>query len=131
MIKTAMVFGVFDGLHQGHKNFLEQASQKCENLIVVVALSEVVHLLKGKLPKYSHEERAEQINSFYPRFKIIFGDSVPGQWNVITKYKPDIIFLGYDQQGIAQELIKIKVPFEMLLAYKPELYKSSINNLIT
>ena len=45
--------------------------------------------------------------------------------------KPDLILLGYDQQSIAEELTKINVPFTILLPHKPELYKSSINNLTT
>lgn len=32
-----MVFGVFDGLHPGHRAFLRQARKKGDKLIVVVA----------------------------------------------------------------------------------------------
>ncbi len=121
-----MVFGVFDGLHPGHHYFLSEAAKKCEELVVAVTLSEVVSLLKGKFPKYDYHERVREITKFNPQLKITPGDLTLGEWNVLKEHQPNIIFLGYDQQGIARELEKLNKPFIFLPAYHPEKYKSSL-----
>lgn len=123
---TALVFGVFDGLHEGHKNFLLQALKECDELIVVVTLPEIVQALKGRQPKYSYEERVTALQSFNTRLKIVPSDSLLGSWEVLKKHKPDIVFLGYDQQAIAEELKKQHIPFRFLEPHQPEKYKSSL-----
>ena len=50
MNKKGMVFGVFDGLHEGHKYLLTEAAKLCDELVVVVTLDEAVATLKGHLP---------------------------------------------------------------------------------
>jgi len=121
-----MVFGVFDRFHEGHRHFLAQAAARCRELIVVVTLDEVVKALKGRAPRQIWDERAEAIRSFNKEFKVVPGDTTLGAWEVITSHKPDIIFLGYDQNGIASELEKISRPFVFLAAHQPEKYKSSL-----
>lgn len=123
---TALVFGVFDGLHEGHKQFLFQALEKCDKLIVVVTLPEIVRILKNKMPSQSFEERAKALQSFNPRIETVAGDAVRGSWHVLNVCKPDIILLGYDQQGIAEELARKHIRFEFLSAHQPEKYKSSL-----
>ena len=125
---TALAFGVFDNLHEGHKDFLSQALKRCDELIVVVARPEIVQILKNRLPKQTIEERAEAVRSFDPRIKAVAGDSTLGSWEVLRSNHPDIIFLGYDQKGIADELKKQNIKFEFLSAHQPEKYKSSILN---
>ena len=129
MFKLAMVFGVFDGLHPGHKHFLSQAVGKCERLILVLTLDQTSQDLKGRAPKQDYQQRAKKISEFNSAIKIIPGDSTPGQWSMISQYKPEMIFLGYDQQGIAKELKKLDVPFAFLEAHNPEQYKSSLMDL--
>ncbi len=50
MITKGVVFGVFDGLHEGHKKFLTDAAARCVELIVVVAHPKAVLTLKKKYP---------------------------------------------------------------------------------
>lgn len=126
--KTGMVFGVFDGLHAGHRYFLTQASRRCEKLIVVVTLPAIVALLKKRLPHYEYEERVAEIQSFDSELKIVPSDKTLGEWNVVKKYTPEIVFLGYDQQAIAQELTKTDTPFVFLDSHHPEKHKSSLLN---
>lgn len=123
---TALVFGVFDRLHEGHKHFLTQALQKCDKLIVVVAQSEIVEILKKRKPKQSLEERMNAIETYDMRIQPVPGDSVLGSWEVLRMYRPNLILLGYDQKGIAEELAKQNVQFEFLIAHMPEKYKSSL-----
>jgi cytidyltransferase-like protein len=124
--KTGVVFGVFDGLHQGHKYFLTEAAKQCEKLIVAVTASETVLHLKGHLPRYEYIERVAAIRDFNPKLKVIQGDQTLGQWTALKKYVPEIIILGHDQQAIAKELIKLRIGFIFLDSYHPEKHKSSI-----
>ena len=44
------VFGVFDGIHAGHQDFLRQAREYGDELVVIVARDKSVTQLKGKPP---------------------------------------------------------------------------------
>jgi len=115
-----MIFGVFDGLHPGHVYFVNEALKKCEHLTVVV------EILKKKTPKYSLEERMSRLKKLNENLSVIPGDKMLGEWTVLKENRIDIVFLGYDQQGIARELDKMTKPYIFLPAYYPEKYKSSL-----
>lgn len=123
-----MVFGVFDGLHEGHHHFLSEAIQKCDELIVVVAPDEVARILKGHSPHVSLQERIEAITAFAPHVKVVSGDSDSGSWKVLDSYTPDMVILGYDQGAIADELETRAIPYMYLSAHEPGRFKSSILN---
>jgi len=123
-----MVFGVFDGFHPGHEYFLSKATEACEQLIVVVAQDSLVQELKNHSPRYTRAEREARIKEIFPNAEIISGDTTLGSWDVVKKHKPDIVFLGYDQHGIADELKKLKIPFVFLEPYEPHKFKSSLLN---
>jgi FAD synthetase len=101
-----MVFGVFDGLHDGHVYFLREAGKLGDYLIVVVARDEVVEELKRKSPKENLIERMATINQKNLADEVITGDKELGNWEVVKKYRPDIIALGYDQSELKNELEK-------------------------
>lgn len=134
-----MAFGVFDGLHPGHEYFLTEAAKQCDELIVVVTLDDVVLHFKNRLPRFGLAERMEKIKKFGEGFAnnlntkitVVSGDSVGemGQWNVLKTHKPDVVFIGYDQDGISEEMVKLGVPTMTIEAHYPEKYKSSIINL--
>lgn len=124
--KIGVVFGVFDGLHTGHKYFLTAAAKQCEKLIVAVTASEAVLQLKGHLPRYEQSDRMAAIKKFHPTLEVVKGDKTLGKWSVLKKYIPEKVFLGHDQQAIAEELIKLHIPFIFLDAHHPEIHKSSI-----
>ncbi|MDP3957671.1 MAG: adenylyltransferase/cytidyltransferase family protein [bacterium] len=128
LYKTGMVFGVFDGLHEGHQHLLHQAQSRCERLIVVVAHENVVKVIKGHLPRFSFQERAETLRSFNPHLEIILGDPVIETWSAFKTYQPDMVFLGYDQLRLAEKLKGMDVPFTFLDSHFPEKYKSSTIN---
>ena len=123
-----MVFGVFDGLHEGHKDFLRQALRRCERLIVVLTVPEVVQDLKGKAPKYTYDERASALAAFNAELVVVPSHARLHSWEVLRTNRPDIVFLGYDQQAIAGELEKLGVRFEFLEAHRPDKFKSSLLN---
>jgi cytidyltransferase-like protein len=125
-VKTGMAFGVFDSLHNGHEYFLSEAKAKCLDLIVVVTVPEVVRLLKNKVPRHSLEERIEAIRAFDSSCTVVAGDTTLGGWEVLKRYAPDVVYLGYDQQGIASEMDKLGIAYEFIGSYFPEKYKSSL-----
>ncbi|MFY9463295.1 MAG: adenylyltransferase/cytidyltransferase family protein [Candidatus Sungiibacteriota bacterium] len=117
--KKVMVFGVFDGLHEGHRYFLAMAREQGDELIAVVARDEVVRVLKNKTPRHSEEERRRAVAQLLrlslnseakPQLtdasRAVLGDRVLGAYDVIKKYKPDVICLGYDQHALAEDLEK-------------------------
>ena len=121
-----MVFGVFDGLHEGHKHFLGTASEKCEELIVAVAPDEAASTLKGRAPKYPLSTRMDALRAFDPKLSVIAGDVLPGSWEIFKTVTPDVVFIGYDQQKLAEALDRFKIPFEELSAFEPQRFKSSL-----
>lgn len=123
---VGMVFGVFDGLHQGHKHFLQAAAKRCKQLIVVVTVPAVVSVLKKHKPRYGYAKRVAAIRLWQPKYTLVPSDKTIGKWQILKKYTPDVVFLGYDQRMMAKELRWIHFPFVLLDAYQPKKYKSSI-----
>src|SRR5688572_21899709 len=98
-----MVFGVFDGLHEGHRAFLNFAQEQGK-LVVVVARDSVVQKLKNKTTNNKENARVEAIQKFLPDAEVVLGDEEQGSYEVIKKHNPDIICLGFDQQALAKDL---------------------------
>lgn len=124
--KRGMVFGVFDGLHEGHKYFLSEAAKLCEELLVVVAPENAVEILKGRPPQHAYKERAEAIAALNSSFRLVEGDAALGEWNVLKIHKPDIVILGHDQHKLERELSLLTISYTFVPAHKPETYKSSL-----
>lgn len=123
-----MVYGVFDGFHEGHSHFLEQARQHCDALIIVVAHPAIVNALKQHAPLYSLPERINAIRTRYEACTVIAGDTEIGTWSALGHYQPDIVLLGYDQVRLGQELEKLGVQYTFITAHHPEKFKSSLLN---
>ena len=113
--KKVMVFGVFDGIHEGHRNFLKQAKQYGDYLIVVVAPDEAVRQFKNRIPRFNLPERINFLSKEGIVDKIVKGDRVQYSWKVIKKHQPPIIALGYDQEAIRKELEAIRHSFPFAL----------------
>lgn len=127
-MKTGMAFGVFDGLHEGHRHFLTNAQAQCERLIVVLPSDETVRALKGKGPVHTFETRAASVRSFGENFHPVVGDATPGSWDVLARHSPDIIFIGHDQEALAEALAHTPIPLVRIDAHHPDLFKSSLLN---
>ena len=126
IIKRGIVFGTFDGLHEGHKFFLDEVTRQCDELFVVVTTSEIVERLKGRVPFFNYDERVRKLMAFNPKLHVIPSDADMGTWKILRHIKPDAIFLGYDQEAIARELEKQHRSFQYIKAYQPEKFKSSL-----
>ena len=129
-----MVFGTFDGLHEGHLNFFKQAKKFMKNsfLIVSIARDKNVIRIKRKKPKFSEKQRFNLIKKIKFIDKVILGGKVKYLLHIL-KEKPDIIALGYDQKNYVQELkrdLKSKGIFIKIVRLKPYKEKIYKNHLI-
>ena len=128
-----MVFGVFDRLHPGHVSFLEQAAGMGGELIVVLARDASVLELKNKTPHHSEQERMHAVQNVSGVSSVLLGDEKLGSYKVIEMHQPDVICLGYDQHGLAQDIKKriregdlTAIPLTQLAAYQPEVFHTSL-----
>jgi FAD synthetase len=128
--KKAMVFGTFDIFHKGHENFLKQARERGNYLIVVIARDKTVLKVKGKLPRNNEKTRLLTVINNGLADEVILG-SLADKYKIIKKYQPDIICLGYDQQVFTEKLkeklkeYNLKTKIIRLKPYYPTKYKSS------
>lgn len=133
--RTVLIFGVFDGIHEGHLEFIKSAKGEGDRLVAIVARDEVVNKLKSKPPHRSQAERIKELTKVPDIDLVYLGDPDEGTYNIIKEIKPDVIYLGYDQENLFDNIsaaIQENVLPEIELIYgkphKPEIFKSSIIN---
>ena len=105
--KIVLASGVFDLLHLGHVKFLEEAKReggKTAELVVIVATDSTVEKTKGKRPIMAEDQRRALVESLKVVDKAILGFETLDIGEIISKVKPDVIALGYDQQSMAKEV---------------------------
>ncbi len=139
MIKV-LVFGTFDGLHEGHKNLFQQAKEYGDYLVVVVGRDSTIVKTKGRPPKFDEQTRLKVVQDCGLVDEARLGNEAsPGQkldpYKIVEDIKPDIICLGYDQtffaNKLAEELPKRglgHVKIYRLKPFHPEKYHSSLLN---
>ncbi len=133
MIKV-LVFGTFDGLHEGHRDFFRQAKEYGNHLTVVVGRDSTILKTKNKAPKFNENERLKAVQESGLVDEVRLGNKGNNPYKVIEEVKPDIICLGYDQTHFTEKLAaKIKemglgVNIIRLKPFYPEKYKSSLLN---
>lgn len=128
-----MVFGTFDMIHSGHRNFFNQARKLALRpyLIVSIARDKNVLRIKGSLPRFSQYERLKLVQSVPDVDEAVIGgyrDHLPH----ILKARPEIIAIGYDQvayvKGLRQQLKErgLTVKVVRMKPYKTDRYKTSL-----
>lgn len=122
-----MVFGTFDLLHPGHLFMLNKAKKLGYYLIVIIARDKTVTEIKGKQPVNSELKRLRNIKKLGLANFVKLGNIGANKYSAITKFKPNIVALGYDQKNFTNQLIKNfpKTKIVRLKSYKPHIYKSS------
>jgi cytidyltransferase-like protein len=104
LYEKVMVFGVFDGLHDGHRFFINEARKHGKNLIIVVTPDDTVKFMKGEPPRFTLLERIQVLEKEFPKAQIMTGDDRKGVWSPIKSEKPDAVILGYDQNSLKSAL---------------------------
>ena len=131
--KTVVIFGVFDGVHEGHREFIRGARAHGDQLVAIVARDSVVESRKGILPEYRETERIKILLEV-PEIDLVYlGDTEEGTYKMLKEVNPSIVYLGYDQEDLQKDL-KEKITegklsdMEILMGepYKPEEFHSSI-----
>ena len=102
MIKV-LVFGTFDGIHEGHREFFRQALTHGDHVIVAVAQDDIVLQLKHRLPKKNMEERIEALDAAAIVHEIVPGDLELCSYEVVKRHRPHVIALGYDQHELKHD----------------------------
>lgn len=128
-----MVFGTFDMIHEGHEDLFRQARALAFDpfLIVSVARDTNVARIKGAAPQHSEQERLKAIAAHPLVDEAVLGDE-EGYLPHVIKARPDIVALGYDQEGEYVDLLQeslasagIHAQIVRLKPHKPEIFKTS------
>lgn len=128
--RLVIAFGSFDGFHEGHRFFIDEVKKLGSRVIIVLPPDKIIESIKKRPPKFSLKERMDFVKKEYPDIEVVEGDSDLNSWEVLKKYKPDIIAIGYDQMGLKESLQKsgIKSLPEIIVmkSYEPHKFKSSL-----
>lgn len=101
-----MCWGTFDVLHKGHENFLKDAKEQGDYLIVIVISDESVYLNKKRYPINSQEKRIEALKKLKIIDKIIRGTDIDSNFELIKKIAPSIFVFGYDQKTEIEQKLR-------------------------
>ena len=104
MNTRVLAFGTFDLFHAGHVFFLEQASALGDELYVSVARDAHIQTLKHHEPMRDQEARLATVIRQPCVKSAQLSDETLGSYGVIRSIKPNIIALGFDQDGLATDL---------------------------
>jgi D-beta-D-heptose 7-phosphate kinase / D-beta-D-heptose 1-phosphate adenosyltransferase len=107
-MKLGFANGCFDGLHAGHRFFLEKAKDQCTYLVVAVNTDESVKAVKGRArPVVPLEARIRELHHLGVAHAIVpfHGDPVP----LIKALKPDVLIRGERQSAQGADLVPVLV----------------------
>ena len=141
MKKRVVVFGIFDGVHEGHRDFFQQALRQAQGkqkkgeseLVVIVGRDSIALKIKNKKPRSSEKERIQMVAKEPLVSKAVLGDKELSSYKILEELDPDIICLGYDQQVLREDLnhwIKTQrkdMKIVILKPYHSEIYHSSFS----
>ena len=125
-----IAFGVFDPLHEGHKNFLRQARALGDHLTVVVAHDSAVRAYKRREPRLSEAERLAVVKGLVGVVDVaILGRETADRYHILGEIDFDIVALGYNQKPTDEEVRahldekgKYQVKVVRLKPFEPEKY---------
>lgn len=130
--KRIVVFGIFDGLHDGHRDFFRQAREYGDALVVIVGRDKIAEQLKGKKPKYDEVQRVKFVEEEDLVDRAILGDDQLSLYEVLEEVRADVVCLGYDQEALGEDIQKWleknqkTIEIYYLKPYKPNIHHSSL-----
>ena len=110
MTTKVLTSGAFDPLHYGHIRLLEEAKKLGGSdsiLVVIIARDETVRRLKGRGPVIPEDQRRAVVEALKMVDEALLGYEDMDMASVIERVKPDIIAVGYDQNGIEEEARRV------------------------
>jgi len=129
--KCVVVFGIFDGIHDGHRYFFQQAREYGDELIAIVGRDTMSELLKNKTPKHSEAERVCLVEKEKLVDSAVLGDEELSIYSVLSSLNPDAVCFGYDQQKLGEDLQnwiqknKKKIQIYYLKSYQNDTLRNS------
>ena len=102
--KRVVVFGIFDGVHEGHRDLFRQAREYGDELVVIVGRDKSAILLKSKEPRYTQDERLELVKQEKLVDEAVLGDEELSSYDVLKILRPQVICIGYDQDALESDL---------------------------
>ena len=127
-----VVFGIFDGIHEGHRDLFRQAKEHGDELVVIVGRDSASLKWKGKKPRYSQETRLSLVSREAQVDQAVLGDEEQSTYRVLGVLQPDVICLGYDQEALAGDVkpwLQLNGKNILLIVLKPfgpETYHNSL-----
>ena len=123
--KRVVVFGIFDGIHDGHRDLFRQAKEQGQELVVIVGRDSASLKWKGKKPVHPEEERLSLVLKERYIDNALLGDEEQSSYGVLEELHPDVVCVGYDQDTLFKDLEQwIKNKSIQLIRLKP--YHSEI-----
>ena len=128
-----MVFGTFDGLHQGHLDFFRQAKKLSKKSFLIASISrdKNVYKIKKVRPIFSEKQRVILTKKCKLVNRVVLA-GIKNHLPHILKERPDIIALGYDQRNYTKSLKKdlknkgLVVNIVRLKPYKKHTFKNHL-----
>ncbi len=106
--------GCFDLLHDGHKQLIADAQERCDELIVAINSDDSVHRLKGKgRPVQPWRMRAGAVASLLrdnDADRVYRFDTEEELCKLINQFKPDVVFKGAEYQesdGLREDYMNV------------------------
>ena len=128
-----MVFGTFDMIHEGHEDMFKQARALAldPHLIVSIARDSAAKRHRGFSPRNDEQARLRAVGEHSLVDQVMLGDE-EGFENHIVVAAPDIIALGYDQEGEYVDGLEARLAtvnlfpkIVRLRSFHPETFKTS------
>ena len=133
-MKKVVVFGIFDGVHEGHRSLFKQAKEYGDELVVIVGRDSASVRWKNKKPRYSEKTRRGLVSKEAGVDSAVLGDEEQSSYKVLEDINPDVICLGYDQEALEEDIKKWlsktgkNTPLIRLESYQPETNHNSFKN---
>ena len=112
--KIGLTFGVFDLIHSGHVNLLENAKKKCDILIVCISSDEYVRKVKSHEPIIPLKERIKVVEALKYVDKVATQTLIFGKKEAVEKFQPDVLFVGNDWTSSTYTGMNLGVPVVFL-----------------
>lgn len=96
--QRVITFGTFDYFHPWHQAYLQTAKQYGDILITIVARDETVLRIKWVSPDHNEQKRMKRLEEETYITIVELWDRV-NPWSCLTKWKPNVIYLWYDQHS--------------------------------